>query len=98
MRSRVLIARSRNPCSQPTQPLGKTERFGRYQADMSSALRPDLMSPDERLDEVAEILAAGLSRLRSRQSSALAADAGESSLDCAGDQSGHTNVLKGGLD
>jgi hypothetical protein len=56
------------------------------------------LSASERLDEVAEILAAGLSRLRSRQSSALSADVGESSLDCADDQSGHADVLKGGLD
>ena len=56
------------------------------------------MTAEERLDEVAEILAAGLSRLIARQSSPLSADSGESSLDCAGDQSGHANVLKGGLD
>lgn len=63
-----------------------------------NALQPDLMSSDERLDEVAEILAAGLMRLMSRQSSCLSADLRESSLDCPGDQSGHANVLKGGLD
>ena len=61
------------------------------------ALHPDRMSAAERLDEVAEILAAGLTRLRARQSSALPADFGESSLHCAGDQSGHANVLKGEL-
>lgn len=64
---------------------------------MSNALRPDLMSADERLDEVAEILATGLSRLIARQSSRLSADAGESSLDCAADQSGHPNALNGDL-
>lgn|GEM_PF-3445753 len=58
----------------------------------------DRMTADERLDEVAEILAAGLMRLMSRQSSPLSADSGESSLDCPADQSGHANVLKGGLD
>ena len=63
-----------------------------------SPLKPDLMSPAERLDEVAEILAAGLTRLMSRQSTSLSADFGESSLDCPANQSGHANVLKGGLD
>jgi hypothetical protein len=58
---------------------------------MSNALRPDLMTPAERLDEVAEILATGLMRLRARQSSHFSADCGESSLDCPGNQSGHAN-------
>ena len=38
---------------------------------MSNALHPDHMTMDERLAEVAEILAAGLIRLRARQSSHL---------------------------
>jgi len=58
---------------------------------MINGLRPDLMSPPERLAEIAEILAAGLVRLRARQSTPLLPDHGESSLDCAGDQSGHAN-------
>jgi hypothetical protein len=49
---------------------------------------------DERLDEIAEILALGLTRLRPRQSSALSPHVGESSLDCLGHQSRHTDVLK----
>ncbi len=57
----------------------------------------DRMPAGERLAEVAEILAAGLVRLISRQSTALSADPGESSLDCADDQSGHPNALNGGL-
>ena len=57
------------------------------------ALKPDLMTPAERLDEVAEILAAGLMRLRTRQSTPESADLGESSLDCPADQSAHANVL-----
>jgi hypothetical protein len=65
---------------------------------VSLAIHPDRLTADERLDEVAEILAAGLMRLMSRQSSPLSADLGESSLDCPGDQSGHANVLKGELD
>jgi hypothetical protein len=63
-----------------------------------NALKPDRMTAEERLDEVAEILAAGLMRLMSRQSSPLSANFGESSLDCPGEQSGHANVLKGELD
>jgi len=51
---------------------------------------------NEHLDEVAEILARGLSRLKARQSSRLTADFGESSLDCAAHQSGPANVLTDG--
>jgi hypothetical protein len=64
---------------------------------MTNTLSPEAMTADERLAEVAEILTAGLTRLRARQSSRLSADRGESSLDCAGHQSGHANVLKGGV-
>src|ERR1044071_5463666 len=53
-----------------------------------STLHPDHMSAVERLGEIAEILATGLTRLRARQSSALPADSGESSLHCAAPQSG----------
>jgi len=58
------------------------------------------MSPAERLDEVAKILAAGLLRLKANKSSGLSANSGESSLDCAAHQSGHANALKrlGGLE
>ena len=56
-----------------------------------SVIRPDLMSPAERLAEVVEILAAGVVRLWLRQSNSLLPPTGESSLDCAGDQSGHAN-------
>jgi hypothetical protein len=58
---------------------------------MINGLRPDLMSPAERLAEIAEILATGLVRLRARQSTSLLPPPGESSLDCPGDQSGHAN-------
>jgi hypothetical protein len=63
-----------------------------------NSLRPVLMTADQRLTEIAEILAAGLTRLRARQSSQISADFGESSLDCAGHQSGHANVLKEDLE
>ncbi len=58
------------------------------------------LSAAQRLSEIAEILAAGLMRLRARKSSQISPDGGESSLDCAGTQSGHANALKtqGGLD
>ncbi len=56
---------------------------------MSNGLDPDLMSPEERLAEIAGILAAGLMRLRARKSSCLVADDGESSLDCLATPSGH---------
>ena len=60
---------------------------------MGNPLRPDLMEPAERLAEIADILAAGLMRLRARQSTRLSAHRGESSLDCAAHQSGHADDL-----
>jgi hypothetical protein len=48
----------------------------------------DSLSSADRLYQIAEILAAGLVRLRARQSSTLSADHGESSLDFTGHQSG----------
>ncbi len=67
---------------------------------MLNALHPDRLSPAERLAEIPEILAAGLMRLRARQSSPLSPGSGESSLDCVAHPSGHANALKrdGGLD
>jgi len=67
---------------------------------MSTPFSPDLMSPAERLDEIAAILAAGFIRLKLRKSSGLSAGHGESSLDCVAHRSGHPNALKreGGLD
>ena len=62
-----------------------------------NGLKSDRITARERISEVGAILAAGLTRLQARQSSALPADFGESSLHCAGDQSGHANVLKGEL-
>jgi hypothetical protein len=35
-------------------------------SSMPNPLRPDLMTPAERLDEIAEILAAGILRVRAR--------------------------------
>ena len=46
----------------------------------------------ERIAEIGEILAAGLIRLRARQSSQLTSGTGESSLASLAHQSGHENA------
>ena len=63
---------------------------------MCNALPANRMTPNERLDEVAEILATGLIRLRAPKSSRLSPAAGESSLDCPAHRSGHANALNDG--
>ncbi len=62
----------------------------------ANPLHPSHMTATERLAEVAEILAAGLIRLRARKSTPLSAACGESSLDCAADQSSHADILTHG--
>jgi hypothetical protein len=47
------------------------------------------VTPEERLTELAEILAAGLMRVAARKSSEVCAVSGESSLHILPDQSGH---------
>jgi hypothetical protein len=59
-------------------------------------VHPDMLTPAERIKEIAEILAAGLMRLRSRKSSPFSGYAGESSLDCTACQSGHADALSHG--
>lgn len=54
---------------------------------MSIALSPNRMNAAERLDEIAEILAVGASRLMARKSSRLSADGGDSSVDFTAHQS-----------
>jgi hypothetical protein len=54
-----------------------------------NALNPNQLTSTERLAEIADILAAGLMRLRARKSSPLSRDEGESSLDFSADQPGH---------
>jgi hypothetical protein len=49
------------------------------------------VSGTDRIAEIGEILAAGLIRLRARQSSQLRSGTGESSLASVGHQSGHEN-------
>jgi hypothetical protein len=67
---------------------------------MHNGVDPNRLTPAERLDEIAEILATGLMRLRARQSSPLFPHNGESSLDCPAHQSGHADVLtsNGGME
>ncbi len=55
-------------------------------------LKPEHMTPDERLNELGAILAAGLNRLQTRQSSHLSAVPGDSYLDLMPTQSGHVSV------
>jgi len=54
-----------------------------------NALKPELMSAEERLTEICRILGVGLMRLHARKSSALSAGRGESSVDFGPQQSGH---------
>ena len=63
---------------------------------MFNALDPDHMTASERLDEVADILATGLRRLRARKSSSLSGDCGESPLAMSPDQRLHTDRDYGG--
>lgn len=58
---------------------------------MHNGIDPGHLSAPERLAEIAEILAAGLMRLRARKSTPLSPHSGESSLDCPGHQSGHAD-------
>jgi site-specific DNA recombinase len=60
MRSPVLILRSRNSCPHCPQASWENPAAGPLPKSMSPALHPDRMTPAERLDELAEILAAGL--------------------------------------
>jgi hypothetical protein len=52
------------------------------------------MSASERLSEAAEILAAGLMRLRARQSSRLSGEREKSFVDFTANQSGHAAKLE----
>jgi hypothetical protein len=52
-------------------------------------ISPDQMSTDERLIEVAEILARGIIRLKARRVASLSRDCGEICLDFTVDLRGH---------
>jgi hypothetical protein len=49
-----------------------------------------------RINEIGEILALGLIRLRAKQSSQISRRDAENSLDCLGHQSGHANGFSAG--
>lgn len=63
---------------------------------MTNAIGADHLSLDERLAELAAILALGLVRLQARQSSHLSRKAGESLLDCPAHQSRHADAKSAG--
>ncbi|OAN46093.1 hypothetical protein A6A05_16485 [Magnetospirillum moscoviense] len=63
--------------------------FRRRTGCLTIALHPDHMTAAERLDEIAEILAAGAMRLMARKSTRLSADAGDCSVDFTANQSVH---------
>jgi hypothetical protein len=54
-----------------------------------NGLRPNLMTPAERLDEIAEILAAGILRLRRRQKEHISSRLEQVQLDLSPTRSGH---------
>ncbi len=56
-----------------------------------NALSPDLMTADERLAEIAQILARGFVRLHARKSTPLSAQDGDSSFDFSPDRSSHVD-------
>ena len=57
-----------------------------------NALRPDLMTADERLTEVAQILARGLLRLRRRETQRHCSHLERNSLDFSPDRSVHATA------
>jgi hypothetical protein len=56
---------------------------------MANALHPNLMTPAERLDEIAEILAAGILRVRARLRAPRGSTAEQVRVDFSPDRSGH---------
>jgi hypothetical protein len=56
---------------------------------MSKPLNPDLMTPAERLDEIAEILAAGILRVRARLRAPQGSTAEQVRVDFPPDRSSH---------
>ena len=60
---------------------------------MYSALNPDLMTPAERLDEIAEILAAGVLRVRARLRAPQGSTREQVRVDFSPDRSGHVDFL-----
>jgi hypothetical protein len=60
----------------------------------ANALAPDLMTPAERLDEIARLLAAGLLRLCRRQASTYQRDPEKNGLDFSPDRSVHATARR----
>jgi hypothetical protein len=56
---------------------------------MASPLQPDRMTPAERLDEIAEILAAGIMRVRARLRAPQGSTTEQFRVDFSPDRSGH---------
>jgi hypothetical protein len=56
---------------------------------MCNALHPDLMTPTERLDEIAEILAVGILRVRARLRAPRGSTAEQVRVDFSPDRSSH---------
>ena len=62
-----------------------------------NGVNPNRLTSAERLVELGRILAAGLIRMKVRQSSPLSADPAESSVDLSGPKSGHATRNSGGM-
>ena len=60
----------------------------------ANAVAPDLMTANERLTELGQILAAGLMRLRRRQSMSVAAPSGDYRLDFSPERSVHATARR----
>ena len=56
---------------------------------MANPVRPDFLTPAERLDEIAEILAAGILRVRARLCAPQGSTAEQVRVDFSPDRSGH---------
>jgi hypothetical protein len=61
---------------------------------MNRGLDPNLMTPAERFDEIAEILAAGILRLRRRESEKHVSHLEKNNLDFSADRSVHATTGK----
>jgi len=74
----------------------RTSTFSRHDHPLAGAncLHPDLMTSDERLTELARILAAGLLRLRWRESEKHVSHLEKNSLDFSADRSVHATTRK----
>lgn len=59
-------------------------------------LKPEMMTADDRLAEIGQILALGLMRLHARKSSPLSPDRRDSFVDLLRDRSGHAATLTNG--